>query len=521
MRDLRVSVDVVRHSTAQVARLWFSEPPAAGQELCSYVERGWPPVQSSADKPALVFKLKHSLPQGRLCVPACYMDPVQGDAIRALHLDLFLILQPVASSPAGAALCLLPHAVTSLHFKDINAPNPMEHDSASASEMLTVLQSLDWAPLVTLQTATPEAELADLAALSLESGCRDTGADVCARRWPAHLDVLQRLLQTPPKKAPQWLSKPPRQLFTALMSTCNDAHAEPFADRFLRGMQEPPGDELSLLVQLHRVDKDPPHNVHPPVFGAAGPIYSCGRPECPASHVDTREDGHSLVTEVPSEQRGIERILLASQPGQGRSLWASYCPRTRTFFGLGDECVQAFVWLLRRNADGSVQIASLARHLPVTPHFLGSPGRDGADYVLATSVADALKDPVLHSYTMHPAHVIMRSAMIDHLRQDPVPGQPQLSPHSLNTFVRQFLTFGLNFDTVTQTKAQEAADANASGRPGVLPLSMREPKGVMCRMGLELRPEQADGQPALFAPMQCLEGAARLMNWYSLVPPRR
>jgi hypothetical protein len=85
--------------------------------------------------------------------------------------------------------------------------------------------------------------------------------------------------------------------------------------------------------------------------------------------------------------------------------------------------------------------------------------------------------------------------------------------------VQQHLTFGLNFYTVTQKDAQKAADAAASPRqPGIL---MREPQGMMCRMGLELRPEQADGEPALFAPMQCLEGAARLLNWYELVPPRR
>jgi hypothetical protein len=306
------------------------------------------------------------------------MDPLQGNAIRALHLDLFFILQPVASSPAGAALCLLPHVATSLHFKDINDPNPLEHDSASTSEVLTVLQSLDWAPLVALQTATPDAELADLAALSLESGGSDTGADVCARRWPAHVDALQQLLQTPPKKAPQWLSKPPRQLYAALLSTCNDAHAEPLAARILRGFQQPPGDELY------------------------------------------------------------------------------------------------------------------------------------------TTVADALNDPVVHSYTMHPAHVIMRSTMIDVLRQDPLPGQQPPSPCS---FVQQHLTFGLNFYTVTQKDAQKAADAAASPRqPGIL---MRKPQGMMCRMGLELRPEQADGEQALFAPMQCLEGAARLLNWYELVPPRR
>jgi hypothetical protein len=517
VRDLRVSVDVVRHSTAQVARLWYSEPPAAGQELCSFVERGWPPSQSYADKPALVFKLKHSIPQGRLFVPACYVDPLQGNSIRALHLDLFLILQPVASSPAGAALCLLPHAVTSLHFKDINDPNPLEHDSASTSEVLTVLQSLDWAPLVALQTATPDAELTDLAALSLESGASDTGAAVCARRWPAHVDVLQQLLQRPPKKAPQWLSKPPRQLYAALLSTCNDAHAEPLAARILRGFQQPPGDELSLLVQLHRVDKDPPHIMHAPVFGAAGSIYSCGRPECPASHVDTWEDNclRRTVTDEPSEEPDIERIVLASQPGQA-PLWASYCPRTQAFFPLRDECVRAFVWLLRRNADGSLQIASLARHLPMSTHLSESPGRDGAHYILYTTVADALNDPVVHSYTMHPAHVIMRSTMIDVLRQDPISGQQPPSPRS---FVQQHLTFGLNFYTVTQKDAQKAADAAASPRqPGIL---MREPQGMMCRMGLELRPEQADGEPALFAPMQCLEGAARLLNWYELVPPRR
>ena len=231
--------------------------------------------------------------------------------------------------------------------------------------------------------------------------------------------------------------------------------------------------------------------------------------------------------------RAVESLLVGKQlRNEDRAAaLADYALVVTVHDSAGDACFGGVLPLLpappfmcevtaRGDATQPVRAVSLPP-LPLLPRYPLSLSVQGSCHTGARDVRDlrVSVDVVRHStaqvarlwYSEPPAAGQELCSYAEH-------GWPTV-PHSLNTFLRQLLTFGLNFDTVTQTEAQEAADANASGRPGVLPLSMREPKGVMCRMGLELRPEQADGQPALFAPMQCLEGAARLLNWYSLVPP--
>lgn len=498
VRDLLLSVDVIRHSTAEIARLWSSESPTG---LCSYADQHqfW---QSTQHGPALLFQLRNSIPHGKLGAPASFMDPLMGNYVRALHLDAYVFLQPVASSPAGAKLCLLPRAAVTLHHADIGAAVPVERDAAVASEVLAVLLSLDWEPL--LPAANAEADTtADIAALNLEpdAGAKDSDAVACKLYWPAHADALEQLMQNPPAARPHWLSSLPRRPFAALLTACDAAAEEPPVQRFLRLMgQFADSDKpchLQLLVELHVVGNDPPRRMDAPLFGAAGLLY--GTCNNRVSTVDAEERNSYLTEAFPPGRLALLRL------DDNDPRWAVHRRASRLMLFEHDN-VQAFVWLLRHNDDGSLQVAQLAHHLPLK-YRSGEPdhpGGAGCD-VMFTEQADALANSTVQTYMVHPPHLIMHSSLIKTLRQDqgnPEPLVPSFQP--------QFLTFGLDL------LFGDALDPAATGFPsGVL---VRQPNGMMLRMGMELRPS-GGGEPALYANMACLDEVARRLDWSTLLPP--
>jgi hypothetical protein len=132
VRDLRCSVAFVRHSTAEIARCWRDATPLSNALMrCLFVGAAYPGTAPAHDAHSLslTFRLESvleengTLTHGAQLAPACFTSyPGPGEAnvvlpaVQTLALMFFLELQPVAASPAGATLCMLPRGDASLYI---------------------------------------------------------------------------------------------------------------------------------------------------------------------------------------------------------------------------------------------------------------------------------------------------------------------------------------------------------------------------------------------------------------------
>jgi hypothetical protein len=479
---------------------------------------------------------------GPQLAPPCYaaFSPGQQQGVpppvRALEVILLLELQRVASSPAGASLCLLPRVDAAMYSTDTDTGGKAV---MITEELLAILPSLDWEPPVPLPMPAEAIGAPDDAAADADAAA---GAASCARRWPSYAHALRTLLSAPGARDAWWARwLPQRHTFVALAAACDAAAAETLTARYERLHDTRAAwNECKLLVQIQACDRDL-HILFEPCFGAAT-LLQHDHLLGPQTAISTRAGGGraTLPSISGAAMSGATRdaaarmVMLFEPPGKEAlaphiGIVLSDGDHIRRVDFPGHERLCAGLWLLRTRADGSVQLACLTD----SPVPLVSAARDALLDVAAAQNgepsilvhvrhSDVLAASALHSHFPHPVHAIVRRSTVEQLRgytkrPPALLASPPLTPCRL--------TLNIGLDTSPELDAGVCAALAAKiGRDDMV---ARAVTGVHSASGLALvhtgQAAPADGRAvtaSMPAPAECIGDVISRLDWAWLVPPR-
>jgi hypothetical protein len=399
---LTLSVSLLRCSTLELAPLFRRVRPREVVHV-SHGDAG--DGDSHATRLGLHFMCAAgtagALRHGAQRQTACFADAA-GDPC---FFGISVVLTPQQPSGTAAATTVL-----QMHSADLLAVRCSAErlvNALTAPELLSCVAALDWEPIA--RDGIAASSSSDGAAALLAARCAHPGLSDAAlvdRHWPAHGAALRALVAAGSAAS----------VLGAFAAAQAAADAESDDARWARLHGDDAAAPLWLLLQLHEdaddddadADDVAPSSLPPPLFSGAARITRCDDAACVLPHFECADAPHAAdapraMLRVQLEQRSVAFVAACAADDADAAP-----PR-------GPVAPYAYMWLLRAQPDGRVQLARLAARVrPVC--FAAAANATGVSVALLPRGADAPEALCAHGRLRTPAYVLLNSAARRRLR---------------------------------------------------------------------------------------------------------